>query len=309
MRDIYAPIHTNESPRLMTFAGLKVREDTLYTNREGEEKSGIRKRAEKALQRLQEPLRRVLGTDEAVLYVAYAQAPVSTLEQLTLGWYLYYVSRCLLVLTNRRLLQVHVKRQGGWDGRLRSLAWGDVAEAKVQGLLNLPLRLKYHDGRKETYWGLRRADGKKIQSLLESLLPASASESTAAQGATSLCPRCLSPLTARVYQCAKCAMKFKDERSMLWRFLLIPGGGYFYVRHWFLGVMDFLAEIFFLLVALFWVLIALGVVQEAPRPGESPASAAEALIVVVFIVVALGIKKGVTIYHCQRRIREFIPAE
>lgn len=308
MRDIYTRFHAEQNPRVMNLSSLKVREDTLYTNSAGEEKSGIRKRAEKALAKLEEPLRKVLEPDEIILYAAPALAPVTPLEQLTFGWYIYQAARSILVLTNRRLLQFRVATNGDWRHQMRGLYWGDIEEAKVKGLLNMALQLKYRDGKKETFWGLRRADGKKIRFLLETLLPASASEATAACGATSLCPGCFAPLSARVYQCSKCGMSFRDERSMLWRSLLIPGGGYFYARLWFLGVMDCLAEAVLLLILLVWALIALGLTQPTSRPGEAPTTAEEALIIVIVLVVMLALKKALTIYHCRRRIREFIPA-
>ena len=307
MRDIYTRFHADQNPRVVSFSTLKVREDTLYTNAAGEEKSRIRKRAEKALTKLEEPLRKVLGADEVILYAAGALAPVTTFEQLTFGWYIYQSSRSVLVITNLRLLQFRVGTNGNWRSQVRSVGWGDVEEVKVKGLLSKTLQLKYRDGRKEKYWGIQRVDGNKIQFLLETLMPASTAEASAANGVMSLCPGCFCPLTSRVYQCTKCGMSFRDERSMLWRSLLIPGGGYFYARLWFLGAMDCLAEAILLLMLIVWVLIALGLTAPASRPNEAPTTAEDALIVVVFLVVILAIKKGVTIYHCRRRIREFIP--
>ncbi len=307
MRDIYTRFHADQNPRAVSLSTLKVREDTLFTNAAGEEKSGIRKRAEKALAKLEEPLRKLLGPDEVILYAAGALAPVTTLEQLTFGWYIYQSSRSMLVITNFRLLQFRVGTNGSWRSQVRTVSWGDVEEAKVKGLLSKTLQLKYRDGRNEKYWGIQRVDGNKIRFLLETLLPASAGEGSPASGVTSLCPGCFAPLTSRVYQCPKCGMSFRDERSMLWRSLLIPGGGYFYARLRFLGAMDCIAEAILLLILIVWVLIALGVTAPASRPGEAPTTTEDAIIIVIFLVVILAIKKGVTIYHCRRRIREFIP--
>jgi len=39
------PIHPDQSARQASLEGVPVREDTLYSNRLGEEKQGIRKRA------------------------------------------------------------------------------------------------------------------------------------------------------------------------------------------------------------------------------------------------------------------------
>lgn len=78
-------VHPEEPSRLGTLQGVRIREDSLFANYRGREKKGIRKRAEKIFEKLGEEFRRVLAPDEAVLYVARCQAPVSTLERTTLG--------------------------------------------------------------------------------------------------------------------------------------------------------------------------------------------------------------------------------
>ena len=241
-------VHPEQAPRPGSFNGVAIREDTIYTNHKGEESKGIRKRAEKALEKLAEPLRRVLQGDETILFVAHCLAPVNILEQLTMGWYIRQATSSVVVLTNRRLLHFLVKSNGGWKKVLRGLAWGDVEQACVKGWLHPALELKYRNGKKESYWNLSRDDGRKIMMLIPAILAAGALESTAAQAPVSLCPGCLSPLSPRVYQCSRCGLAFKDEATLVRRSLLIPGGGYFYVGHWLLGVADFVGEAVLLVV-------------------------------------------------------------
>src|SRR5262245_51464830 len=94
------PVHPDSSPQITNLSGIPVRTDTLYTNHKGQEKPRIRKRADQALERLGDVLRKVLEPEEAVLYVSPAQAPLTTLHQLTLGWMSYYITRSMLVVTN-----------------------------------------------------------------------------------------------------------------------------------------------------------------------------------------------------------------
>ncbi|MFQ5664314.1 MAG: tetratricopeptide repeat protein [Terriglobia bacterium] len=185
------PVHPDQIPRLGSGVGVRLREDTIYTDHEGKEKKGIRKRTEKVLAKLQEPLRKVLEPHEAILYVSGPHWRASAFEQ--------------LVFTNRRLLFFLVKRDGSWTRSLRSVRWGDLAEAKVKWL-GPTLRLKYLNGKKEPYEGLRQDDAKKIKVLLAVLLPASAGEATPAQAVASHCPDCLAALTPEVYQCSQCGL-------------------------------------------------------------------------------------------------------
>jgi hypothetical protein len=289
MSDKYFSVHPQVSARIASLNGVQVREDLLYTNDKGDEKKGIRKRAEKAIDKLQEILQKVIGPDEAVLFVARCLSPVSAFEQLTMGWYVYYVSQAVLVFTNRRLLQFRVKRDGSWKRGLRSLQWGDVEQAQVKGWLSRTLEF--------------------IKVLLESVYSAGARESTAAQGIVSLCPNCLSPLTPGVYKCNACALVFKDERTMVRRSLLIPGGGYYYVGHRFLGIGAFIAEAYLLLVTVFSLFLAF--TTPAPPSGADQGinGPTVRLTVAVFSGGFLAIEKWLTVRHCRRLIRDFIPVE
>ena len=187
-------VHPEAPPRLGTLQGLPVREDTVFTNDKGREKKGIRNRAEKIFAKLGEEIRRVLAPDEAVLYVARCQAPVSTFEQTTLGWYIYYITATVVVFTNRRLLHFGVKRNGEWNKVLRSASWGDVEDVKIKGWLSKTLELKYRTGKKEKYWNISRDDSNKLKVLLDALFAAGARESSPAQTMVSLCPSCRAEL-------------------------------------------------------------------------------------------------------------------
>ncbi len=305
------PVHSNQIPQLSSRGGVSLREDTAYTSHNGKQSRGIRKRTDKAIDKLQGILGKVLEPGETILYVALGQAPATTFEQMTLGWSLQYITKTVLVLTNRRLLHFQVNRNLDWKRRLRTLHWGDLAEATVKGsLLNRTLELKYRSGKKETYWGLRFGDAKKIKVLLAVLLPANLGGATSAQAMLSLCPNCLAGLTPQVYQCSRCFLSFRDEKTMVRRSLLIPGGGYFYAGERFLGICDFIAEAYISIWLLIWVLVAFGVMPEPElKPGETPATMGVALFAAAFVAMLLILEKWLTIHHCRRLIREFVPAK
>jgi hypothetical protein len=233
--------------------------------------------------------------------VARCQAPVTLIEQMTTGWYLYVISSAAIVLTNRRLLHFAVDRGGTWRRSLRALHWGDLVKGEVKGWLNKELRLEYRDGRKEKFWGLRRDDAAKIALLLPALRSANPGAITAAGGMVHLCPDCHAGLQAKVYQCRQCGLVFKNESTMLLLSLLVPGGGYFYTRRLFLGSMDFIVEAALLLVVVTSVLEAAGVL--GPPEGDPN----EPILLAVVSAFILAVEKAVTIYHCQRFVREYMP--
>jgi hypothetical protein len=310
VRDIL--IHAELAPQLVDHDGVLLREDSLYTNRKGKEKRGIRKRAEEALGKLKDTLAAVLEPDEAVLYLARAQAPVSPLEQLTFGIYIYSVTASLLVFTNRRLLDFHLDAgsfgRWKWTHGLRSVRWGDLQQARAKGLLARSLELRYRNGKKETYRLARWEDANKVKMMLENLLHASAGESTPAQAMVPLCPDCYAILPERAAECHGCQLRFKTDRELIWRSVLFPGGGYFYAGYWTLGVLDALVEGFLLFAVAAWLLAAVGFSEPFRGPLEPRSSSGEALGAAVVIAIVLAVEKLFTIYHGRRFLQVLIPA-
>ena len=300
-------VHADQVPRFGQVEGLRVREDTLFTGAQGQEKRAIRKFAEKALNRLHEPLQRLLATDEAILYVARALAPVSVLEQMTVGWSIYRYMATTLVLTNKRLLHFTVNPNGAWKRGLRAVAWGDLAQGKITGgILGRALLLTYRNGKRDKYWGLQSRDVKKLRALLNVLHSSSMGQGTGAESMTPLCPSCLNPLQPGNYACGRCGQGFKTEASLKKR-LLIPGRGYFYIGWGFLGVMTFIFESILLLeVAV--LLIGLAALLATPsRPVAPNPNGSELAVTLGFFALLIVLEKTLALYHCRRAVREFIP--
>ncbi|MDP9262956.1 MAG: zinc ribbon domain-containing protein [Acidobacteriota bacterium] len=300
-------IHSNLMPQVSTDAsGLSLRPDVLYTNAKGEEKGSLHKSADNLLGRLNEPLRRLLEPGEAVFYVCRAQAPLNSLEQLVGGWYVLYQTRVVLVFTSRRMLHLLVNNRGDWRRGLRDVRWGDVPNARVKGTLTRSLKLEYRNLSTETYTRLRYRDGAKLRVLLPPLLEASRSELSPMQGMVPHCPDCFAILTPRAYLCPHCGLVFRDEKTLLRRTLLIPGGGYFYTGQWGFGVLSALYETWFAFVLIVTILIALGVMPIPQEEGQKQTQA-DTLSGMVGVLWALGIEKLFHYYHSLRVVRDFSP--
>jgi hypothetical protein len=295
-------------PRLISANGVQVREDVLFTNAKGEPDDRSHKRAEEALASLHDIRPNLLEPNEAILYVIKTcQAPLGTWEQLFLGWYVYRVTATRLVFTNLRLLHFGLGAGGKWNRTLKIVRWGDVTGAKVKGWINRLLELRYANGTKERYWRLPKKDGKKAQAILEVVIPPSRGEATPAQGFQSICPDCRTGLTVGNYQCGTCGLKFKDEKTLRWRTILIPGGGYLYSGMTLLGVLGFLSEGIFTLAAIFYVLMAVGLI--APETSESGRvmKSADLWSAALVLAVILALNKALEFIHGRRVIRSFVP--
>jgi len=302
------PIYAMQMPRLTSANGVQVREDILFTNVKGETDDRSRKRAEEALASLHDILPNLLEPSEAILYVIKTcQAPLGTLEQLFLGWYVYRVTATRLVFTNLRLLHFGLGSGGKWNRILKSVRWGDVTKAKVKGWINRLLELRYADGKKERYWRLPKKDGKKAQAILDAVLPQSRGEATAALGFQSICPNCRAALTAGNYQCAPCGQKFKDEKTLRWRTILIPGGGYLYSGMTFLGVLAFLSEGALTLATITFVLMALGLMAAERAENGQIMAAPELWATALILAIILALNKALEFIHGRRVVRSFIP--
>ncbi|HKI13387.1 MAG TPA: zf-TFIIB domain-containing protein [Candidatus Acidoferrum sp.] len=312
MPDANLALHENRLPQLTTHTGLRLREDALYSNAKGEEKAGIRKRLDQTLERLKDVLPRLLQPDEAILYVAKAQVYPTWVEQFLSRWHQSLRPSVQFVFTNRRLLALRTRAKGfmnwKWDRGIRVVRWGDVEGEKVKGFLMRILELKTRNGVKERFWRIGMADVKKIRLLLARLLPASAGDSSATQGFVSLCPTCLTPLTPRVYDCPQCRGTFKDEKTLLRRALLIPGGACFYVGWTGLGVLGALVEAILAIDLI--VLCTAAYTSASPgRSGSGASKVEELLTSVVILLVLLSLEKLVAWIHCRWYVRDFIPAE
>ena len=301
------PVHPDQPVRLSSHYGILVREDAAFTNKKGVEKRWIRKRAEQALEKLQEPLRKILEPDEAVFYVAQANMLPGGFEQLFLGWHATYLARGVLVLTNRRLLHLLVARDCTWKRSMRGARWGDIDEAKNKGLLGSRLNIAYRDGKKEVYGLMIWNDSKKTQLLFEALLPQARSETSPALGMTSYCPECRAALTPSVYECPNCRLQFKDEKTLLKRALLIPGGGFFYTGHPFLGLLHAITDIVVIIIWVYSILVVLGIIQII-IPGEDQVDWGGTIVVLVFVGATLAFHKWMLIRVSRRLVRNYIPA-
>jgi len=269
---------------------LAIDAETMFSDHQGTHKPRIEKRQRKLLDKIAF-LAPFLEEGERVLTITTAVSPTSFLEQWTTGFIFVYLRRCLLVFTDRRIF--HVPTTSGFEYResVAQIRYGDVKSIAQKGSR---LKIAYKKGDKDLFLYVRGSERKKIRALLN--VADLAAEPTTVGKRVHLCPQCTTQLEADRYDCPGCGKPFKDRRKARNLSIWLPGGGYFYTGHPFLGISDAVIELLFLL------LIVASLVPNSISPNGDPATA-------IFFGVFLFIEKVVTIYHANHFIKEYLPVD
>jgi len=292
-----SPIHNNQLPQTTKFEGISIRSDVLFTNWKGAPNGRMQKRSEKALRKLLPALQRTLLPDETVYFVMRARSPLSVLEQLTAGWWTHMLAATAIVVTQKRILFFPVNNNGAWRESVRAAHWGDLDEVKPKGGLVRNIALKFKNGVSTSYTNVARADAKKLSAIASVLIPAAAGELSPNPTFHQLCPDCRNALTEGRYSCASCGLVFKDEKSMVKWSIFLPGGGYFYTGHPVIAMLPALVEGILILEIVLFLVVGLS----SSKPGTAVLSNLTALF------LFWAIETAVTILHCRRYVRDFIP--
>ncbi|MEW5734671.1 MAG: hypothetical protein AB1921_07435 [Thermodesulfobacteriota bacterium] len=274
---------------------LPIEASIAYSDKKGNYKKGIEKRQQKTLSKVTPLLSRILEPDEKILMAAKACSPMGFFEPLGMGAWAYYFKRCILVLTDRRILHLPTKTDYAHRDSVAEIRFGDLDSVKSASFLGYSFTFQYKNGKKERFAKVQSADYKRFKDALDARLVASGLKPTTAMGRVHLCPRYVKPLSEGVYSCPKCHLAFKDMATARKWSILLPGGGYFYTGQAGFGILDALMETFLIVML---VLIALGI-------DDSPDAAATLGV----IAIALVFEKLITIMHAGHRIKEFLPAE
>ena len=286
--------------------GFYVREDVLYSNAKGREKDRLRKSALVVLDALGDVLRRILEKDETIFCIAPGQAMPGPIAQFFgSGWHSQSIPRTILFLTDRRIIALRMrKRMSNWDWNrgIWTARWGDLENVTADGFVSRYLTLKFRNRETRRYWRFGWGDLKKIRLVIDTLRPHATGESTTAGGPVSLCPNCLAALTPGAYKCPSCSVEFKDEKTLLKRSLIVPGGASLYVGASGLGVLRAIFES----VISISILISLFELTRAPK-----GSSAEATLITGVVVecAVLFVDKLLAYHLALRQVRDFIPID
>ena len=261
--------------------------DTMFADHKGTYKPRIEKKQRKLARKLPF-LKEFLEDGEKLLVITTAVSPTSFFEQWTTGFIFVYIKRCLLVMTDRRILHIPTTMGYKYRRSIAQIRYGDIASISQK---RSKLKIQYKHGVKDLFLYVRRSERKKIRALLASL--ALEGPSSKAGKRVHLCPRCTSELETDVFECSSCGLEFKSRKKALKLSIWLPGGGYFYTGHPLLGIGD----------AIFELILILAIVGNLIPTADFPAGDPTAAIVLGVILI---IEKLITIYHANHFVKEYL---
>lgn len=274
--------------------GLPINQTIAFSTHKGEFREKLKKQQLKTLEPFVPLLKQFLEPGEEVLLAMRGCSPMSFMEQFTSGWAIYYIKRCILIVTDRRIL--HFPARGNYAPRhsIAQIRYGDVETITPSTFLS-KFTVKYKNGAKEVFQYVKAAA--KLKAVL-SQIPMAAQQPTSFGIRHHLCPKCTAPLKVGEYVCPSCKLEFKNERKARNLSIIYPGGGYFYTNHLYLGIGDAIVET---------ILIAMVVMALADQATGAEDSAG--LFGVIFFSVVLFIEKLYTVFHAKHYVKEYIPVE
>ncbi|HWC16027.1 MAG TPA: hypothetical protein VG498_03405 [Terriglobales bacterium] len=304
-----AVVHENVVPEVIKRGSFELRQDLLGRDYKGKSSKGIAKKTSALIQKLQPTLTKFLDPGEQVLYIARVQRHASGLIQYTMGWYIYYASATVIVLTDRRLLHLRVTNSNQWDKGVRTCWWSELESATVGGwALGRVLKLKFRNGTKYRYWRISRADALNIGRILPQLLKTHQGTPYKGQSLVSLCPECKRELAPATSSCSGCGLAFKVKKTMYW-LSLVPSAAYIYTRRWFLAFGDFIAQSYAYIVLAIAVYAFLGAALGWKDAAGRSMSVNDGVGVLLFGVFIFVLDLVVTIHHNNYFIEDFIPTD
>jgi hypothetical protein len=218
--------------------GFPVDRKVLFSNHKSVYKKNIENRQRKLIIKIPF-LKPFVRPDEKVLLVTTGHSPIHLLDRLLVGWLFVYLKRSFFVFTDQRIFHVPTTPSYKYRNAIAEIVYGDCRVIRMKGRT---LVVEYKKtGSVEKFFSVSGKEKKKIGEILKHISLEGTAEPR--EGRTSLCPRCAAPLTAGRYQCANCELKFKTRTWATLLALLLPGGGYYYARQYFLGAVTTLIEL------------------------------------------------------------------
>jgi hypothetical protein len=272
--------------------GLPVDRKILFSNHKKIYKKRIEKRQRKLIIKLPF-LKTFLKRGEHILLITTGYSPLGSLAQYVTGFVFVYLKRSLFVFTNRRILHVPTTPSYQYKGAVSQIPYSGCQSIALKGGT---LIVEYGNfGKLETFKGIPVAERKKIKALLAKV-PKSGTKGDTAER-KHLCPRCTHLLDAGKYTCGNCQLKFKNKLLARIIAIIIPGGGYFYTRHYMLGCLNAVLE-GFLLFYIGYIILSLTRAQNDSQ---------ESIFLLIILGAVFLILKIIAVIHSSHFIDEFIP--
>jgi len=269
--------------------GIPVDRKILFSNHKNIYKKNIEKRQRKLIVKIPF-IKPFIKENERVLLITTGYSPISTIEKYLIGWLFIYLKRSLFVFTNKRIFHIPTTPIYSYRNSIAQILYSHCKSIYMSGKSLVVEYAKY--GKEEKFIGIAGKEKNKIKQLLKTIhLEAKEGE---ASKRTYLCPRCTNELSKDNYVCESCKLKFKTNAVAIIISIIFPGGGYFFTRQYFLGIITALTEIVLLIYLSTSLLNMLN-------------GAENGIFSLAIYTFAILFVKAISILHSLDFIKEFIP--
>lgn len=269
--------------------GLPVDRETLFSNHKKIYKKRTENRQRKLIVKLPF-LKPFLKQGEKILLVSTGYSPIASLAQYVTGFLFVYLKRSLFVFTNHRIFHVPTTPNYKFKNSIAQILYAGCQTISLKGGTLVVQYTKF--GKQEKFKAIAFSERKKIRALLKGK-PLSGTKTQLGER-FHLCPQCIRPLSTGKYVCGSCQLKFKNKIAAYIIAILFPGGGYFYTRHYLIGLLNALVEIFLLAYIAVTLQDVLNKIEGSMRY--------LAVLGAVYLAV-----KIISVIHSTHFINEFIP--
>ncbi len=273
--------------------GLPVNREILFANHKDIYKKRIEKRQRKLIVKVSF-LKNFLKKGEQILLITTGYSPLNSVAQYLTGFVFVYLKRSLIVFTNYRILHIPTTADYDYKDSIAQVAYAGCHSIDMKGGT---LVVQYERGgmkKKEKFTAIAGTERRKIRALLKKKIPLSGTKSQLA-ARIHLCPRCTRMLAKGSKKCDKCQLQFKRKLAAVIMSIFIPGGGYFYIRQYLLGVLNALSEIA--------LLVFVGYLVNELRH-QAPVQLLHLTVIPVFLYLKLA-----AMIHSGHFVNEFIPRD
>jgi len=271
--------------------GIPVKREILFSNHKNVYKKKIEKRQRKLIVKISF-IKPFIKENERVLLITTGYSPISTIEKYLIGWLFIYLKRSLFVFTNQRIFHIPTTPIYSYRHSITQILYPYCKSIYMRGKSLVVEYTKW--GKEEKFIGIAGREKSKIKQLLKTI-DCEAKEGEASKR-THLCPRCTNELSKDKYVCESCKLKFKTKAVAIIISIIFPGGGYFFTRQYFLGIIAALTEIVLL------IYLATSLVNTLNGAENGIFSLAIYTFAILFV-------KAISILHSLDFIKEFIPKQ
>ena len=272
--------------------GIPVDQEILFSNHKQAYKKRIEKRQRKLIVKIPF-VKPFLRKGEKIMLITTGYSPLASLAQYLTGFVFVYLKRSVFVFTNYRIFHVPCTSSYKYKNSIAQIAYAGCRSIRLRGGTLTVKYVKY--GKVEKFRAIAVPERKKIRALLKKIIPVTGTKRQLAHR-VHLCPRCRYPLADAVYTCSNCQLTFKRLIAATIHAIMIPGGGYFYTRHYLIGFLNAVLESFLMF---FLIIVIKDTVNSSPI---SPLHLFGLPLVFLFT-------KTAAVVHSTHFIAEFIPKD